>query len=459
MVFLAALAGLLSLVQAGCDASGGEKHGDRAPSNIEGVVVVTLDTTRVDHLGYHGYIRDTSPRLDALSEQSVVFERAIAPMATTLPSHVSLFTATYPEEHGVLANVKHGGLKFVPSPELTPAAEIARRRDWATAAFVSSAPVKRGTGIAAGFETFDQPSGYARPAEKTIEPALDWLRQLDDERFFLWVHLFDPHNPYRPPPEYRDLFERDAAFESFLEERGIPPTVVHKGRERDVLRVTDLYDGEIRYMDAQLGRLFDLLRHRGLREHVVLIVAGDHGEGLGQHGELAHGCIHGSQLHVPMMFRAPGLEPRRIRKTASLVDLLPTVFGTTLPALASRLDQQASGRNVLAGESSPVVSQRTARKRKDIHPFAYTLTTDRYKLVWEPTQGGDTRLYDLRQDPHELRDIAPAAPGTVSTLRDRLTAEIGHQKRRGEALRPDGVRREPVDPERLEQLRSLGYVD
>lgn len=453
-------AAALMLVTACGPASAPSSATDEKAPRVPSVVVVTLDTTRADHLGFHGYVRDTSPNLDALAEQSIVFERAYAPMSTTLPSHVSLFTGTYPEEHGVLANVKHGGLKFVPSPKLTAAAEIAEANGWATAGFVSSAPVKRETGVDAGFETFDQPSGYQRPAQETIDPALSWLAEHDrDAPFFLWVHLFDPHNPYRPPVEYRDLFERDQAFEDFLAEREIPDSVFWKGADRDVRRVTDLYDGEIRYMDEQLGRLFDLLEQRGLWDEILLVIAGDHGEGLGQHGELTHGCIHGSQLHVPMLFRGPGTSPRRVDDVVSLVDLLPTAFGETAPEFWEELISQATGRNVLAEEPGLVVSQRTARDRPDIHPFAFTLTTPRHKLVWEPAEGGSTRLFDLESDPHELRDVSRDHPRVVDELRQTLVDEVSRQKDRGQLLRPDAEPEQPFDPERLDQLRSLGYID
>ena len=175
------------------------------------LVFVTLDTTRADHLGLYGYFRDTSPALDAFGSQAIVFERFIVPMATTLPTHASLFTATQPLEHGVLANSTQGGSRFVPSTHLRSLAEVAGAAGWRTAGFVSSAVLKRGSGIETGFDAFDEPEGEQRNAEATTRTALAWLESTPRGPFLLWVHYFDAHWPYAPPPAYARCSERPRA--------------------------------------------------------------------------------------------------------------------------------------------------------------------------------------------------------------------------------------------------------
>ena len=175
------------------------------------IVLITLDTTRADHLGAYGYFRDTSPRIDAFAEQSIVFEHAIAPMATTLPTHVSILTATHPLEHGVLANVMHGGRRFVPAAGLRSFATVCREQGYRTAAFVSAAPLKRDSGIQLGFEVFDEPdeSEAERSGGQTSDAALRWLAGLEAGPFLLWVHYYDAHWPFAAPAPFGGRYRTD----------------------------------------------------------------------------------------------------------------------------------------------------------------------------------------------------------------------------------------------------------
>jgi len=429
---------------------------------LPNLVVVTLDTTRADHVGAFGYFRDTTPALDALAAESILFEAAIAPMATTLPSHVSLFTATAPGEHGVLANETQGGRRFVPATGLRPLAALAAELGYDTAAFVSAAPLKRDSGIETGFATFDEPADKNRPGGDTVDAALAWLARAEPP-FLLWVHLYDAHWPYDAPPPHAGRYRTDAGLEREIARRRIPERALRPlvGSVDDARETINAYDAALRYQDEQLGRLLDALREAGRWEDTAILVVGDHGEGLCQHGEPGHGSTWAEQLHVPLVMRVPGEAPRRVAEPLSLMDALPTFLarvgapGLALPA------GQASGRDALAAGAAPrpILSRDTGRERGQPHRVA--LSAGRWKYFRIEELDGRVRdaLYDLESDPFELDDVAAQHPERALALRRLTEAELGAEAARGEALRsgrPPETR--PVDPEVARQLEALGYA-
>ena len=436
--------------------------GARPSPELANLLVVTLDTTRADHVGAWGYFRDTTPVLDALAQDSIVFEAAIAPMATTLPSHVSLFTATAPGEHGVLANETQGGQRFVPAPGLRPLAAIAAGLGYDTAAFVSAAPLKRESGIEAGFATFDEPDGKNRLGGDTVDAAVRWLARARVP-FLLWVHLYDAHWPYDVPPSHEGRYQTDADLEREIALRRIPDSALRPlvGTVDDARATINAYDAALRYQDEQLGRLLVALREAGRWNDTAVLVIGDHGEGLCQHGEAGHGSTWAEQLHVPLVMRVPGEPPRRVALQVSVMDALPTFLalvgapGLELPA------GQPSGRDALAPDAAPrpILSQDTGRERAQAHRVA--LTAGRWKYFRIAELDGRVRdaLYDLASDPYELRDVADDHADRVAALRRLTEAELAAERARGEALRnglPPETR--PLDPEIARQLEALGYA-
>ena len=423
------------------------------------LVLVTIDTLRANHLGCYGYFRDTSPNIDRFAEETVFFERCIVPMATTLPSHTSLLTSTYPIEHGVLANVSRGGLLFVPSPGLRSYAEVLRDAGYQTAAFISAAPLKRVTGIAAGFDRFDEPEGAERRAGETNESVFRWLREEAREPYFLWIHYFDPHIPYAPPAPYDVLFHSDAELEAYMDERGfLEALALPGGQTQSFSRFVNAYDGEVRYVDDQFQALLDGLRSRSEWKRTVLVLASDHGEGLGQHGIMGHSYTWDEHLHAALMVRVPGGKARRASGTISLVDLLPTLFGLVPELPRGEFLDQARGRNASAPgfEPLPVFSQDSPPQRHDPAPGNFSLTTEEWKFFHEP-EGAD-HLYYLPDDPFEMNDVSARYPDKVEAFRKEVLRLVAEQNRAAavyQAGREDTMA--TVDPEVLEQLRSLGY--
>lgn len=432
------------------------------------LVIITLDTTRADHLGCYGYFRDTSPHLDAFAAEALLFENAYAPMATTLPTHVSLFTGLHPLEHGVLANVSHGGSPFGMKKAVVPAARLAREAGYATAAFVSATPVKKHSGIADGFETFNEPRKLTRKARPTTDLALKWLDAHRDRQFLLWVHYFDPHARYQPPAPFNSMFRVDAQSEQWIRERNMPEQIVeewranrHSGVTRELI---DLYDGEIRYMDEHLGRLLRRLREGGLWESTAVLILTDHGEGLNQHAWPQHGGTWSEQLHVAVLMRVPGsggTAQGRVPTLMTTADVLPTLLPLMRADWGEPLLKQASGVNVLAPRfrGRPVLSLRTGREDNPNPGPDMVLRSAEWALhVNDPAAG--TLLFDRQNDPFELDNRAAAKPDTVERLTEQMHALAQHFRDRGVELDAGGKAEDsaPLDEKTLRELKALGYI-
>jgi arylsulfatase len=449
-----------ALATSSCDARGARDVAARPD-----IVLMTLDTTRADHMGSYGYFRETTPRFDALAAESIVFERMIAPMATTLPSHLSILTSSHPLEHGVLANTTHGGRHFVPAPGLLPFPVIARQAGYATAAFVSAGSLKRGSGIELGFETFDEPATRQRRGGRTADAALAWLAAQTDRRpIFLWVHFYDAHYPLVAPPRFAARFRNDDGLERFIAARQIRDLprrgpLEQSGGARDI---ANRYDAELLYQDFQLGRVLDALRARGEAAwaRTAVLIVGDHGEGLGQHGEGEHGGTWDEQLRVPLVMRIPGETPRRIGVLLGAEDILPSFLRRLdVPALEPFL-ASARGQDVFAGDyrPTPVLSQDTDRERSE--PFKYALTGDTFKYFRvEASKGLEERLFDLAADPYELRDVSAERPDLLRSMREHTLSLIEERRERGAQLRAGAPSEgEALHPERLRELCALGYL-
>lgn len=425
----------------------------RAAAAPPDFVLITIDTLRADHLGAYGYPRDTSPNIDALARQALLFEHVLAPMPMTLPSHVSLLTSSLPARHGVLSNFRYLKIPFVPGDRegLQSAAQILARAGYATAAFTSASPLSRGTGIDIGFDDFEAPPPFEeagestrRDAAETVDRALRWLAGAPTP-CFLWVHLFDPHMPYEPPPPFDTAFESDPALLARLGRSGVPEVL-----QRYAARATNLYDGEIRYLDEQLGRLFAALRERGTWDDGVIVLTADHGEGLLEHGEAGHQSLRRGTIGVPLLLRWPN-GPRGVRsgRVASLLDVLPTLAAHTGLPLAdpARFD----GADLLAageGEALALEPVQSAAPRLR----TYALRTQRWKLWHRPDVG--EQLFSADRDPAELRELSAEHPEVTRRLRARIDALLREAR-----AQPGAVVSEEIDPRLRKQLEQLGYTE
>jgi arylsulfatase A-like enzyme len=432
---------------------GGPGEQGAGPPNL---LLITLDTVRADRLGCYGYGRGTTPVLDALAARGTLFEQATASSAVTPVSHASIFTGLYP--YRTRLRSLHGGAGYALPEEQRTLAELLAARGYATAGFVSAFPATRHYGLDQGFQTFDQDfesSGGAvvdergvvdtgsaqRRADATTDRALAWLDGLGREPFFAWVHYFDVHDPILLPPE-----EYLARF--------VPAGASHKDRLRAI------YDAELAFLDAQIGRLLDRVEELGLRDRTIVVVVGDHGEGLGDHRWWGHGILYQEQLRVPMLVAGlPPVRTQRVPTTVRTVDLVPTLVELLkLPPLEVALDGQSLGPALAGSRQRP----RTAYSESinDLMAYAdapsageslFAVNDGRWKLIATRENGATkrTELFDLRSDPAEAHDLSASRPEEAERLRRTLEALDVFPEARPQEPLPEEVRR---------RLESLGYL-
>ncbi len=453
-IVMALLAGLV-----GCDVDLEQPTPVEVPPSASGahrpIVVVTIDTLRADHLGAYGYVRETSPNLDALAREAVLFDQAYSTAGTTLPAHVSLFTSLYPLQTGITSNgpaVAASGARVARLLQ-----EELKMLGYDTGGFVSAAPVKARSGLDAAMDVWAEPARGVpqRPGSETTDLALAWLADRDGAPFYLWVHYFDPHSPHEAPEGYGELFASSDGLAEFQRDRGFPAD-----RSPELTALNDAYDGEIRYADAELARLIDALRKGGWYEEATIIVASDHGEGLGQHGRLEHGRVYQEILRVPLIIKFPGrfeLNGTRYADPVSLIDVVPTLVETLGLDVGSRFVTQFEGTNVFGSSARgrQLYAQRTFRSRpKAWGPGKkFVLFDGRWKL--HDSTHVDNELYDLLVDPHELTNVIEEHPEVGDRMHTKLAELLGRFNEPGLRLNsgsddiPDGF---------LDELRALGYI-
>ncbi len=457
-----ALAAALALA-GGC---GREVRGNRLD-----VLLVTIETTRADHLGAYGYARDTSPRLDALAKAGALFERASTVSPRTNPSLASLMTSLYPHQHGV-RNL------FLPleRSNLT-LAEVLHGAGYRTIAVQTHPRLVKASGFAQGFDIYDDDVRTHPLADRACRDVEERIASAatGDRPWFLWLHLMDPHWTYDPPPPWRTRFgpedPRPAALYRALDEHraSIGPVIFRNTMPPDeVAAFVNLYDGEIAFTDDAIGRLLDFLRTRGLASRTVVVVTADHGESLGEHDYFFEHGDFGTEpeVHVPLLLAAPGRVPAGVRVpwTVRSIDVAPTVLdllqlppearfrGTSLLPLL-RPDVRDGDRPCFGEIDQKLHPENTRREVEGVAGKWRWLRLGRFKLFYVPRSSGaiDLRLYDLDTDPGETRDVREAHPELSARMEKELRVWLAED--RGEE------RSYHISDEAREQLRSLGYTD
>ncbi len=479
-ILLAALAGA---------ALGGCEHGSKPAHERTNVLLVVLDTTRADRLSCYGYPRATTPALDRLAESGVRFERAYANSSWTLDSHASMFTGLYPVGHRATQET----LRLSEGPATL--AEILTDAGYRTFATSANPVVCAATGLARGFERFSEafrekaPADAEHPNNAAFRAFLAGAGR--DRPFFAFVNFIEPHLPYSPPEPHRSRFVGDTYPADEVESAGMLGMADHymKGplTPRQLAVLSDLYNGEVATVDEHVGALLGILDRDGRATSTLVIVTSDHGENLGEHGHFAHVFdIHDTLVRVPLIVRFPGGGQARAgtvrRDIVTLVDLFPTI----LDSCAVNHESRGPGRGLFAGparSSDDVVMAEYYYPRQVfsvLDPEALELNWEKFvpfmrrlravrdgsfKLIWGSS--GPSELYDMTRDPEERENLLAGDHDHPARLRLEAAMQRLVALHQGEVpLEPPppigwmmpGFEERADDPERIERLRSLGYV-
>jgi len=439
VVALAAIAFASDTPQAKTKAS--ESDAAKLSSSSPNIVLITLDTTRADRMGFLGSKRGLTPNLDVLAHDSAVFSRAYAQAPLTPASHSTIFTGTYPQFHQVLMFPipLADSLPFLP--------EILKNHGYATSAFVGSIALDYKVGVPGferGFDNYD--AGYTwdgfsqakryqtveRRAGEVVDHALAWLGEHPKGPFFIWVHVYDPHHPYDPPEPYKTRYAKA------------------------------LYDGEIAYVDSAMGKLFKQLKASGLYDNTLVAVTADHGESLGAHGEDEHGVfLYDETIHVPLLIKFPheSTAGKRIETRVELADIMPTILQTLGISVPQKVQGQSllgfTAPNTPAGEAAAKLWQdRGAYSRSDYAHLNFgwsaeeSLRTGKYVFIEAPRR----ELYQDATDPQELHNLAPSLGAVADTISAKMKdfVEVTTNK--------ESTPKSKIDEARIQKLAVLGYM-
>jgi arylsulfatase A-like enzyme/tetratricopeptide (TPR) repeat protein len=401
----------------------------KAPGSYKdyNILLITLDTLRADRLPVYGYNGVKTPNLDRLTSESFVFDDAVSHVPLTLPSHTSMLTGRLPIGHGVRDNAG-----FLLDPEELTLSEVLKDNGYATSAFVSAFVLDSRWQLNQGFDMYYDdfnlaqfqdvnPGDIQRKAEDTEIEAVHWLETNKNRKFFSWVHYYDPHDPYEPPEPYKTQYANNP------------------------------YDGEIAYTDEYVGRLLDKLKELQVDDKTIIVVAGDHGESLGQHNEATHAMfVYNTTQHVPFFIHVPGAGSSRIKGVVRLIDLMPTV----LDLVGIKVPSTVQGKTLYPMMQGKEDLKRTAYSESVYAELHYgwspleSLTTHQYKYIKAP----DAELYDRLSDPGETKNLIKDKSSIAKVLKDELEEILSTNSRKNLSG--------PVkmDPETEEKLRALGYI-
>ncbi len=390
----------------------------RRASRRPPVVLISIDTLRADHLPAYGYDKVSTPAIDSLRRDSILYSEAYSHVPLTLPSHVTLLTGLLPPKNGVRDN-----LGYVLSPAHPTLATLLKKNGYATGAAVSAVVLMSATGISQGFDEFDDHmmtgstslsiGEIQRPGYDSEKIAEAWIARHQDSPFFYFLHLYEPHTPYEPPEPFKSRYAASP------------------------------YDGEIATSDDIVGRLVGFLRAKGLYDRSLIVLVSDHGEGLGEHGEDEHGILlYRETLHVPLLVKLPSgrRAGERIETTVALVDVAPTV----LAQAGADAPPGLSGRSLLSEGPVRRIYSETFYPRYHFGWSDLASLTDR---EFQYIHGARDELFDFVKDPSELANLAPGLPPAFRSMRNELAAMDRPEQAPGAA-----------DAEQVQKLAALGYI-
>jgi arylsulfatase A-like enzyme len=434
--------------------------GDRARN----VILIIIDTLRVDHLGCYGYERPLTPHIDELAADGIRFDHCIVQAPWTIPSIMSIMTSMYPSVNGIMDD--KGRL----DPIRQTLAEAFQAEGFRTAGIVSHTFVDSRYGFGDGFEIFEDERVIQEPADQITELAISILEEVKDERFFLFIHYFDPHFPYEPPAPFDTIQVTpgvDVESMSWKEMKRFAH-IRNPVPQPELNRIIGLYDGEIAFTDVMIGHLIDYLKTSGLYENTIIALTADHGEEFKDHGSMGHTrTLYDEVIRVPLLIRDPGSGARGIviEEQVRSMDIAPTLLrgaGIEIP-----VDFQGVDLSNFWSDQRPV-SSLTAFSETSRHAILRSIRTDDNKYIQNirrsfyhtiPGVENTHELYDLREDAKELRDQKDNGDPPLIPLRNQLFEWVRISELEQDWLpKAGGEEKVTYDQETLNRLRALGYV-
>ena len=387
------------------------------------VVLITIDTLRYDRLSIYSDKFIKTPHIDRLGKNAIVFDNAFAHNPLTLPSHANILTGTYPLFHGIIDNV---GFKL--DPQFLTMAELLKDNGYQTGAFIGAFPLDSRFGLNQGFDLYDDNYGsqsefkflyVERIAENVIKPAKKWI-SIQKKKWFAWIHLFDPHQPYEPPPLFKKTYPNDP------------------------------YSGEVAYVDSQLGIFFDFLREKKLLNKSIIIITSDHGEALGEKGEKTHGYFaYNNTIHIPLIFYDSRFESLRIKQNVSHIDIFPTLCDV----LGIQVPPHVQGKSLV-----PMIKGREKKDRlvyfESLSPFLTMGGAPLRGIIKEKIKFIDIpipEVYDIGKDRTETKNIEKNVQ--INELKSLLKKIIANNRNRSKTKRSSYV-----DEDTIKKMKSLGYI-
>jgi arylsulfatase A-like enzyme len=418
-------------------------------SPYQKVILVSVDTLRADFLGCYNPKMKTTPKLDQFAHQNILCRNVTSQSATTAPSHKSIFYSVYPSIHKT-------SIRQVPRETGASPMETIRSQGFKTAAFTGGGQLSRSFGFSRGFDSYWEPktnSSIKHQLKEMENLTFDWLEKNSKTNFFLFLHTYEVHCPYDPPPMffqkwagwYKGRVEKDSCY---------PNAYVHRPLPVDYEYIRDLYAAEVNYVDNFLGQLFQKLRTLGIYDETLIVFLSDHGESLGEHGYVGHNRLYQVQLRVPLILHIPGVAGKQIDAPIESLDVMPTIFellgikSQTVPFQGRSLIPLIRN-EVKADESRPLISEELGRVRVRVGNLA---------LIFAPDGTTHEELYDLKLDPLELHNLATENAKTVEEMKLPYYRMMEKSKNLSAQFVLDPQTKQDWSEETREQLKALGYI-
>ena len=440
-------------------------NNSRAYSSQEdfNIVLITIDTLRADHLSCYGYDRETSPNIDNIANQGILFKNAIAPSSWTVPSMVSLFTSVYPVNHGVIHGIaprSNPRKQQIFSKELTTLTEAIRSHGYTTFGVASNIHLSEKFGFARGFDYFQWLSNL--PAHAVNESVNSWESEIiNSDKFFLWVHYFDPHSPYFPRTPWINKYRSPTSTQglnfykkSFPQLKRLIPLL--KNDSQVLSNFVALYDCEINFVDFYLGKLISKYE---FNKNTLLIITSDHGESFLEHDQLGHGNnLYQETIGIPLIVKMPHSAKKQvIEKHASLIDIMPTILGLINATSPEQTlgESLVNGNGMLTWLKKKLVGTDTSRynysELDEADPLK-TVITPKWKYIYNYKDSTE-QLYSNTSDPSESNNLSTQEAEQTDRLREQLFQWVATAKK----YLPQKQKIE-LSPEEEEKLRHLGYI-